>query len=490
MDVIDRVPGLAGIGRARAAADGGQADRLPGVHQGVRRGRTGDQGLDVAARLKDRYRHARSVVNAGSSSLKLRVLTADDERDEVPAPPTCPPPRGGRADSARRSRQAIESFGPVDAVGHRVVHGGTLYAAPVLVDRRGAAAARVAHRPRAAAPAQVARRARRGAARCCPTRPRWPASTPRSTRPSRTRRRRSRCPRSGAPAGRCAGTGSTACRTPTSRGGPRNCSAGAGAPDGLRVVTCHLGAGASLAAVHSGRSVDTTMGFTPLDGLVMATRSGLGRPGPGAVARGARAACRRAELAATLEYRSGLTGLAGHRRHARGAVPRRGRRPAGGARPRRLPAPAARVDRGDGGRHGRARRPRVHRRRRRELRRDPLPRRRRPRLPRRRASTSHATRWAARPRRRLGDHRAGARRSAPSSSPPARTSRSPPRSGPCSAERTGAGQRMSGGHRRTASSRASPGPPSAQPPGQPEHRDRRGRERRRRRPAAAPPCRR
>jgi len=47
----------------------------------------------------------------------------------------------------------------------------------------------------------------------------------------------------------------------------------------LRVVTCHLGAGASLAAVHGGRSVDTTMGFTPLEGLVMATRSGTVDPG-------------------------------------------------------------------------------------------------------------------------------------------------------------------------------------------------------------------
>ena len=47
----------------------------------------------------------------------------------------------------------------------------------------------------------------------------------------------------------------------------------------LRVVSCHLGAGASLAAVAGGRSVDTTMGFTPLDGLVMATRPGSVDPG-------------------------------------------------------------------------------------------------------------------------------------------------------------------------------------------------------------------
>jgi len=42
----------------------------------------------------------------------------------------------------------------------------------------------------------------------------------------------------------------------------------------LRLVICHLGHGCSAAAVLHGRSVDTTMGFTPLDGLVMATRSG------------------------------------------------------------------------------------------------------------------------------------------------------------------------------------------------------------------------
>jgi acetate kinase len=52
-----------------------------------------------------------------------------------------------------------------------------------------------------------------------------------------------------------------------------------GVPGARRAVTCHPGAGASLAAVLDGRSVDTTMGFTPLDGLVMATRSGSVDPG-------------------------------------------------------------------------------------------------------------------------------------------------------------------------------------------------------------------
>ena len=50
-------------------------------------------------------------------------------------------------------------------------------------------------------------------------------------------------------------------------------------PHALRVVTCHLGSGCSLAAVDGGRSVDTTMGFTPLDGIPMRRRPGALDPG-------------------------------------------------------------------------------------------------------------------------------------------------------------------------------------------------------------------
>ena len=49
--------------------------------------------------------------------------------------------------------------------------------------------------------------------------------------------------------------------------------------EGLRLVICHLGHGCSATAVHNGRSVDTTMGYTPLEGLMMATRSGSVDPG-------------------------------------------------------------------------------------------------------------------------------------------------------------------------------------------------------------------
>ena len=42
----------------------------------------------------------------------------------------------------------------------------------------------------------------------------------------------------------------------------------------LKIITCHLGNGCSLAAIEGGKSIDTTMGFTPLEGLMMGTRSG------------------------------------------------------------------------------------------------------------------------------------------------------------------------------------------------------------------------
>jgi acetate kinase len=81
-------------------------------------------------------------------------------------------------------------------------------------------------------------------------------------------------------------------------------------PHELRVVTCHLGAGASLAAVRGGRSVDTTMGFTPLEGLVMATRSGT--VDPGALLYLVRhAGLTEPELTEALDRKGGLLALAG-----------------------------------------------------------------------------------------------------------------------------------------------------------------------------------
>jgi acetate kinase len=79
--------------------------------------------------------------------------------------------------------------------------------------------------------------------------------------------------------------------------------------DDLRTVTVHLGGGASAAAVRGGRSVDTTMGFTPLDGMVMATRPGS--VDPGAVLAALRAGTDLERLGRELRAESGMAGLAG-----------------------------------------------------------------------------------------------------------------------------------------------------------------------------------
>src|SRR5207245_529070 len=78
----------------------------------------------------------------------------------------------------------------------------------------------------------------------------------------------------------------------------------------LRLVSAHLCIGCSAAAVRYGVSVDTTMGLTPLEGLVMGTRSGDVDPGVFAYLAG-RTGLSAAELTETLNTRSGLLGLSG-----------------------------------------------------------------------------------------------------------------------------------------------------------------------------------
>ena len=177
--------------------------------------------------------------------------------------------------------------------------------------------------------------------------------------------------------------------------------------DGLRLVTCHLGAGASLAAIRDGKSVDTTMGFTPLEGLVMATRSGSVDPGL-VLWLEEHAGTPPAELAATLEHRSGLLGLAGTA-DMRAIVEAAA---AGGADARlaldvyihRLRA----RDRGDGRLARRDRRRGLHRRGGRALADRPGARRRAARLPRRRAGR-RAQRAAGPTSARSGRRRAAVR---------------------------------------------------------------------------------
>ena len=258
------------------------------------------------------------VVNAGSSSLKLRVL---DRADAVVAAADLPAVGGGAggaggSDGTGESaiKQAIESFGPVDAVGHRVVHGGTRYAAPVLITppvrQRLESLTDLAplHQPKSLAALDAVSGVLPGtpAVACFDTafHATIPAAAATYALPAEWRsrwalRRYGFHGLSHAYASRRAAELVGQARDPTT-----------GAAEGLRVVTCHLGAGASLAAVLGGRSVDTTMGFTPLDGLVMATRSGSVDPGL-VLWLEEHAHMPPHELAAALENRSGLAGLAG-----------------------------------------------------------------------------------------------------------------------------------------------------------------------------------
>ena len=81
-------------------------------------------------------------------------------------------------------------------------------------------------------------------------------------------------------------------------------------PNELRIVSCHLGNGSSICAIDHGRSVDTTMGFTPLEGLIMGTRCGDLDPGVLAFLERAEGltAAKAEEL---LNKKSGLLGLSG-----------------------------------------------------------------------------------------------------------------------------------------------------------------------------------
>jgi acetate kinase len=76
-----------------------------------------------------------------------------------------------------------------------------------------------------------------------------------------------------------------------------------------RLVVCHLGGGASVTAVRDGESIDTTMGFTPLEGIPMATRAGS--VDPGALLHLLRHGVSLDELDHALEHEAGLTALGG-----------------------------------------------------------------------------------------------------------------------------------------------------------------------------------
>jgi acetate kinase len=220
--------------------------------------------------------------------------------EDLPAPASRPAPLD--IDSA------IHRLGRADAVGHRIVHGGTEFSAPVVLDEdvvdqlTDLVELAPLHQPKSLAALEVVSESLPGlpVVACFDTA--FHATLPDSASTyavPRDWRKRLHVRRYGFHG---------LSHAYVSRRAAQMLRRTAG--DGFRVVTCHLGAGASLAAVLDGESVDTTMGFTPLEGLVMATRAGTVDPGL-VLWLLERAKLSPAALSHTLEYESGLTALAG-----------------------------------------------------------------------------------------------------------------------------------------------------------------------------------
>jgi acetate kinase len=246
------------------------------------------------------------VVNAGSSSLKLSVLDANDAlvcSAEIPAPT-------GEVDEGA-VRAIVAKNGPVEAVGHRVVHGGTEFTGPVLIDaqvvRRLESLIDLApiHQPKSLKGIEAVGKvlADVPAVACFDTafHATIPAEAATYAIPLEWRRRWGL---------RRFGFHGLSHAYASRRVAEMLGTSAAGPGTALRAITCHLGAGASLAAVRGGVSVDTTMGFTPLEGLVMATRSGSIDPGL-LLWLEEHVGMSPAEVSSALEHKSGLLGLAG-----------------------------------------------------------------------------------------------------------------------------------------------------------------------------------
>jgi acetate kinase len=200
------------------------------------------------------------VVNSGSSSVKLALLDGDEVVKRVVVDP-------GDAEDAQHRMLEEE----LDAVGHRVVHGGTRFSGPVIVDDvilaaiEGLRDLAPLHQGPAVAALRQARAALPGIPQvaCFDTafHTTIPAAAHTYAVPQRWRDEHGV---------RRYGFHGLAHQWAARRAAEL---VGTSAAE-LRIVTAHLGSGASLCAVDRGRSVDTTMGFTPTAGLVMGTRSG------------------------------------------------------------------------------------------------------------------------------------------------------------------------------------------------------------------------
>ncbi|HEY5198585.1 MAG TPA: acetate/propionate family kinase [Solirubrobacteraceae bacterium] len=243
------------------------------------------------------------VVNAGSSSLKLALL---DHEDRTIAARELDAPRAIVAPQAVRAA-LDDGFAGADVVGHRIVHGGARFRTGVLIDAgveselRDLVDLAPLHQPKSLAALDAVSAALPDvpAVACFDTafHATLPGAASTYALPAAWRERWGL---------RRYGFHGLS-HAWVARRAPELLDR---APAGLRIVSCHLGAGASLCAIDGGRSVDTTMGFTPLEGLVMATRSGSVDPGL-VLWLLEHTELSEHSLADALEHDSGLTGLAG-----------------------------------------------------------------------------------------------------------------------------------------------------------------------------------
>ncbi len=243
------------------------------------------------------------VVNAGSSTLKLTLLDDDDHivaSQELQV-------KGPHFDSSVLAEVLRSSIGEADAVGHRIVHGGERFTGAVRIDADVKAAMRELcdlaplHQPKSLAALDAVTEMLPGlpAVACFDTafHVSLPDAAATYALPEAWRKRWGL---------RRFGFHGLS-HAWVARRVPQLLDREASE---VRIVSCHLGAGASLCAIENGYSLDTTMGFTPLAGLVMATRCGDVDPGL-LLWLSEHEGLSTAELADALEHRSGLEGLCG-----------------------------------------------------------------------------------------------------------------------------------------------------------------------------------
>jgi acetate kinase len=251
------------------------------------------------------------VVNAGSSSLKLRLLGPDDVIERSADLPAGTDGRAGTGGTGgvdtRRLAGVLTDWPAADVVGHRVVHGGTVFAGPVRITEavreqlEQLSDLAPLHQPKSLAALDAVSAVLPDVPAVASFDTAFHISIPAAAATYAVPRDWQR--RYGVRRYGFHGLSHAYCS--------RRAAELLGRPAaGLRVVTCHLGAGASLAAVLDGRSADTTMGFTPLEGLVMATRSGTVDPGL-VLWLEEHEHLSPHEVATALEQRSGMLALAG-----------------------------------------------------------------------------------------------------------------------------------------------------------------------------------